>query len=55
MNTRLSDMPLRTLRKILRDTERAIGPESVSARILRRTIVAKQQGARKVGRNRPTA
>ena len=49
MSKRLSDLPLRTLRKILRETERVVGPESVSIRILRRTIAfgKRKQGAPK--------
>jgi hypothetical protein len=41
----LLDIPLRRLRRILKATERAAGPDSREAAILRRAIAAKQAEA----------
>jgi hypothetical protein len=42
---RLSDVPLRTLRRWLRDAEAALGRESGTARVLRRAIAKRESGA----------
>jgi hypothetical protein len=46
MTTQLSDLPLKTLVTMLRATERTVGPDAASTRVLRRTVVAKRQYAR---------
>jgi hypothetical protein len=39
----LGDLPLSRLRRILRDTERLLGPTSTTAEVIRRAIRAKQK------------
>jgi hypothetical protein len=41
---RLSDVPLRTLRKWLRNAEAAFGRESGTAKVLRRAVAARERG-----------
>lgn len=54
MSTRLSDLPIETLREMLRDTEKSY-PGSVSVRILKREIEARERAValprRKTGGN----
>jgi hypothetical protein len=52
MATRLSDLPARTLATMLRETERAAGPDSVAAGLIRRALLAKRQAARKAKRTK---
>lgn len=47
MATRLSDLSLHTLVRMLRATERTVGSDAVSVRVLRRAVVAKRQIARR--------
>jgi hypothetical protein len=42
---RLSDVPLRILRRWLRDAEAALGRESATAQLLRRAIAKRESGA----------
>jgi hypothetical protein len=46
MATRLSDLSLQTLVKMLKATELAVGSDASSVRVLRRAVVAKRQAAR---------
>ncbi len=43
MDTQLSNLPLPTLRKMLRDTECSAGPDAQGAVILRRIIARREQ------------
>jgi hypothetical protein len=43
MATKLSDLPLATLREMLADTERSFGVESVSASIIRREVERRER------------
>ncbi len=54
MSTRLSDLPVETLRRMLRDTERSY-PGSVGARIIRREIDARERYSRPCPATRPTS
>jgi hypothetical protein len=47
MPTKLSDLPLRRLLRILRDTRRALGPDAPTVQVLRRAIDAKRASAGK--------
>jgi hypothetical protein len=47
MSTRLSDLSVDTLRRMLRSTLRAVGEDFASVRALRRAIKAKQGKNRK--------
>ncbi len=44
---KLRDVPLRELRAMLRNTERAAGPDSISAELIRREIGRRRQLTRK--------
>jgi len=43
---RLSDLPLDDLRRILRDTELAVGEDSSSAMVIRRVLAERERAAR---------
>ena len=47
MNPHLSDLPTEDLREMLRATEQVAGPDSVSARILRRALESRDREADK--------
>jgi hypothetical protein len=55
MSTRLSDLSLVTLVRMLKATQQAFGANATSVRILRRAIMIKRQNSRKRRRSRQQA